>query len=483
MYPNDDLEQQLQASKPISVEPPLHFRERLKSKLLSQYANQRPVSNRLRRAAMIAVPLIAVLTVGLIAWFSNTVTVSAAEIVERASQAVNGVSSFGLQSYHAVQVEWGRDYYALESMGELKIGSQQLVWVNGKKARYEFYGEVTDKIHNAIDYITVPTVVAPRTTPAPYDKGTRVVFTGLRITDGTDAWTYNVDPPGITIQSIFKPGVPKQVDPQDMPSLMAMLSRDFEHVELTGSTVIAGRDAYVLHYRPKPGMFSNPYLATVVSYIDKQAYIPLAMQYLNAKDEVLMKWEDIAFEANPQLDAKLFEFQTPSGVQVQDLRASTIPTQNDLLEAWNVANKAVSFRLYVPTNWPDNLIPEKPRVDAWKEWRDNHYQVLQSFYLRGNEHPVLEILEYVNDEKALGFGMPDQVVVNLGKTSGYTAYYAKLFDGQHGLKFIRGGTTIQLMAQPEAVDKDTLIKIAASMQPLEELGTPEPTADSATDSK
>jgi hypothetical protein len=111
------------------------------------------------------------------------------------------------------------------------------------------------------------------------------------------------------------PGAAMAADPLDAARAALRTVAPFAHVEVRGTTVVAGRDAYELVMVPTS---TGTLVGRIVVAIDAQRHIPLGLQVFprgSDTDALSVGFTSVSFDA---IDPAMFTFEPPPGATVVD---------------------------------------------------------------------------------------------------------------------------------------------------------------------
>jgi len=463
---DDQLEQQfgdliarLSASRPTNSPVPAELKSQVRNRIL----NYRPIQRR-QLVPMSMALAVAVLVVGVFLWTVSPRPVSAAEIISRASQVATSGSP-ALQSYTGVEVFWLRSSYNLDNPlvdWPLAPNSEIYVWAKlPNLVRQQWYGLVS-----ASKTVQTATSVPDATSTAPNEDVdlSNVPAVGVQnlliINDGSTVWwqepfakTITHWPPAIT-----------QVQPlsNSYKALLKQLEAQNDNVKLIGTETVAGREAYVLIFTPKPGQQVWADTTQIKIWIDTQTYFLLQQKSLDKNGVILEGWAYTQFSPNVDIPAERFTFTPDPTYTVID--RGTPKDAADLDLAWQTTASKAAFKVFRPVNVPASLIMTRPFY--YPDDNGSSPNVEQLIYSQDSSllitlilSPTLFIMENAQQPGTI-FRAAFGTSIKIDQYDG--EYYEE--SGRRSVRFVRDGTEIFVQSSQQVMSKEELLDLARTLQ-------------------
>ncbi len=450
MNNDDQLEKQfgdlivwLEASRPANPPVPADFRSNVQNRILNYRTAQQ------RRLVPVSIALaVTLLVVGVFLWAVSPRPVSAAEIISRASQVATSGSA-ALQSYTGIEVLWMRSAFNADGSAvntlPLEPNTETYLWV-------KFPNLFRTEWHS-FNYVPAPSQPSTSTPDAAIDLS-KVPPVGpqnaLVVNDGSTVWWQDVYAETVTLRSA---ATQMQPIPSDYKSLLSQLNAQNDNVKLIGTVTIAGREAYMLNFTPKPDQLVWAGTTQITIWIDTQTYFQLGQKSFDKNGLVIYGWLYTEFQPNVDIPADRFTFTPDPTYRIVDLRTPKNAADLDL--AWRTAASKAAFKVFRPVNVPTSLMMERPYFSFLP---DAPTGVQQNFYSPDNGHPVLLIME----EPGTSINPLNGTAIKVGQYDGdyYEVGVRRL------VRFVRDGTLITLQSSQQVMSKDDLIQLARTMQPV-----------------
>lgn len=303
-------------------------------------------------AAALAVALISVLAI--VTFNGGTQTVSAREVLERASAA-------------SARLEF-RPFAMVETVdaraGNAALWADRLPGLSGNET---IRGTTVRRFESATRWRVEESLAAYAA------SGQEVArFERVAVADGASLWVLDPVANSVTVRDIdtasyLGPVFPYSGGALDLRVVLSEAAT-CHNPELTGRESAGGRDAYVIDLGASSCARAAGSLAPLqgrrVLWIDAETSMVLRVdQYSGADGALLSRTVATEVEIGPAAGVGQFSFTPPAGARVQDLRAGTGMDSGEFLGALQRAGTDAGFRVFVPALLPAGLLPTRPQVD------------------------------------------------------------------------------------------------------------------------
>jgi outer membrane lipoprotein-sorting protein len=380
---------------------------------------------------------------------SGTKPVSAAEILAKAQQVEANPTAFGLRSYYG---EIAGETHAYSTDTGLNRGvsiSKDYQWFQApNRLRIEHYTDCFCVLHPKHIPTPVPGSQYTLSTATP-----GVVFRSMTGSDGTTGWYYDINNLFIWSDAVVRMQSETVLQSTSLKSLLQNVGEQAESVKLVGTDSVLGRSVYVLNVtRKSAGENDLPFKYEQLK-VDQETYITLSTKIMDNKGNIFYSSEFTSLEINPVLDPGLFTFNPPKDAKIHDYR--TTDNEAEILRSWHQASIDASFALYKPASWPPSM---KVSRAAYEDTSAPWPSVRQQYYTADGDYAFL-LMESTQQSGKPSYG--EKVTAGL-----YTADYWEQF-GTRYLGINIETTHILMIASFNAISKEDLLKVAASLQKVE----------------
>jgi outer membrane lipoprotein-sorting protein len=266
------------------------------------------------------------------------------------------------------------------------------------------------------------------------------------VSNGETSWTYNEKTNVVTVNNEIENIQSDLPDRSQMMKEMIQDMADNNTVKYEGKEKVSGRQTIHLSLKPKKenqGMFGG---GDVEVWLDKKTWMPLKMVSKSDGFNFSMEYESI--EYNKKLDADVFNFTPPENAEVKQME-DMMPERLSIEEI----RKKVDFK-----------VPEMTELPQGFEFKEGMYEkemnVVTLFYANDQQSMINLTIspesKYFSEDPEMKDSEKVTVDGNKGKLNE--------MNGMYLLTWKSGELSFGLMAQGNDMTKDSVLKMAGSIQ-------------------